>query len=110
MIFYLGSIVLIAIGFYVIFTKKNLMKIIIGMGLADTGVNMLLVSVGYVEGGTAPIQNGAYTSYVDPIPQALVLTAIVIGTSVMALAVSVVIGIYRKFGSVEMDDIKGEVE
>ncbi|MCD6276372.1 MAG: NADH-quinone oxidoreductase subunit K [Thermoplasmata archaeon] len=106
--YYLASVALIVIGIYIVIAKKNLIKIIIGLDMMDTGVNLLLISIGYVKGGTAPIENGNYTLYVDPIPQALVLTAIVIGVSVMALALSIVIGLYKNTGSLELDEIRRE--
>jgi len=102
--YYLGSIALIVIGIYIVISKKNLIKIIIGLDIMDTGVNLLLIAVGYVRNATAPIEN-VPGPYVDPIPQALVLTAIVIGVSVMALALSIAIGIYRKTGTLEIDEL-----
>ncbi len=104
--YYLASIALIVIGIYVVIAKKNLIKIIIGLDLMDTGVNLLLIAIGYVKGGTAPIENANYALYVDPIPQALVLTAIVIGVSVMALALSMVIGLYKNIGTLEIDELR----
>ncbi len=102
--YYLGSIALIVIGIYIVISKKNLIKIIIGLDIMDTGVNLLLIAVGYVRNATAPIEN-VPGPYVDPIPQALVLTAIVIGVSVMALALSIAVGIYRKTGTLEIDEL-----
>jgi multicomponent Na+:H+ antiporter subunit C len=102
--YYLGSIALIVIGIYIVISKKNLIKIIIGLDIMDTGVNLLLIAVGYVKNATAPIEN-VPGPYVDPIPQALVLTAIVIGVSVMALALSIAVGIYRKTGTLEIDEL-----
>ncbi|AGB04543.1 multisubunit Na+/H+ antiporter, MnhC subunit [Aciduliprofundum sp. MAR08-339] len=102
--YYLGSLALIAIGIYIVIAKRNLIKIIIGLDIMDTGVNLLLISVGYVKGGTAPIEN-VPGPYVDPVPQALVLTAIVIGVSVMALALSIAIGIYKNTGTMELDEL-----
>ncbi len=107
--YYLGSISLVVIGIYIVIAKKNLIKIIIGLDIMDTGVNLLLISVGYVKNATAPIEN-VPGPYVDPIPQALVLTAIVIGVSVMALALSIAIGIYKKTGTLELDEIMGVEE
>ena len=107
--YYLGSIALVVIGIYIVIAKKNLIKIIIGLDIMDTGVNLLLISVGYVKNATAPIEN-VPGPYVDPIPQALVLTAIVIGVSVMALALSIAIGIYKKTGTLELDEIMGVEE
>ncbi len=97
------SAALLSIGLYGVMSKRNMLKIIISLGLVDTGVNVLIVAMGYLPGGTAPIENGNYALYVDPVPQALVLTAIVIGVSVMALALAVAMGYYRKTGTLELD-------
>ena len=97
------STALIAIGLYGVMSKKNILKIILSVGLMDTGVNVLIVAMGYLPGGTAPIENGNYSLFVDPVPQALVLTAIVIGVSVTALSLAVAMGYYRKTGTIELD-------
>ncbi|HHH78282.1 MAG TPA: cation:proton antiporter [Thermoplasmatales archaeon] len=92
---------LISIGLYGVMSKKNLMKIFIALSLMETGVNLMLITVGYVPGGTAPIENGNFAKYVDPLPQALVLTAIVIGVSVTALALTMLIWYHSKTGTLE---------
>ena len=110
---YIASIILIVLGLYTVCTKKNLIKIVLGMGIIDYGVNMLIVSFGFREGGTAPIYqlsdllNGvAPTYFVDPVPQALTLTSIVIGACVDAMALSLVIMIHRKYNSVNADEVR----
>jgi len=86
--------VLILVGFWGLLTQKNIIKIIIAFTILDTGINVLIVSLGYVVGKTAPIidnsvdqlaNHNVVNSIVDPVPQALVLTAIVIGFGVTAL-------------------------
>jgi len=104
--FYLVSLALIGVGLYIVLTKKNLVKVLIGISIADSGVNLLLISVGYLKGGTAPIlEPGLNRPMVDPVPQALVLTAIVIGVATLAMAMAVVIDVKRHFGTVELDKI-----
>ena len=110
---YVASIVLIVLGLYTVCTKKNLIKIVLGLGIVDYGVNMLIVSLGFNEGGTAPLWtmsdllNGVAPSFfVDPVPQALTLTSIVIGACVDAMALSLVVMIYRRYKSVNADDIR----
>ena len=75
---YIASFFLIVLGFYTIITKYNLIKTVIGLGIADYGVNLLIISIGY-NGGTAPIftegEITAVSHFVDPIPQALTLTS-----------------------------------
>jgi multicomponent Na+:H+ antiporter subunit C len=110
---YIASIVLIVLGLYTVCTKKNLIKVVLGLGIVDYGVNLLIVSLGFNDGGTAPIYqmsdllNGvAPQFFVDPVPQALTLTSIVIGACVDAMALSLVIMIYRKYKSVNADDVR----
>jgi multicomponent Na+:H+ antiporter subunit C len=109
MIFYIGAIGLIIIGLYIVLTKRNLIKVIIGLDLFETGIFILLVCTGYVKGGTAPIFSKAKLNpslMVDPIPQALVLTAIVIGVATLALALSLAIRLYRHYGTLDVRKIK----
>lgn len=103
---YIGSFILIFIGLAIIVSKKNLIKIVIGMGIIDSGINLLLISIGYREGATTPIFSDGAKIFVDPIPQALTLTSIVIGACVSALALSLVIKINEYYGSVESDKVR----
>ncbi|KPK72638.1 cation:proton antiporter [candidate division WOR_3 bacterium SM23_60] len=109
MIYYIGAIGLIIIGLYIVLTKRNLIKIIIGLDLFETGIFILLICAGYVRGGTAPIFSEAgidASLMVDPVPQALVLTAIVIGVATLALALSLAIRLYRHYGTLDMQKIR----
>ena len=99
--FYVTVASLISIGLYGVMAKRNLMKVFISISLMEAGVNLLLITIGYVPGGTAPIENANFAKYVDPLPQALVLTAIVIGVSVTALALSILISYHEKNGTLE---------
>lgn len=105
----LGFLLLI-IGIYGMLTQKNLIKIVIGFSIVDTGVHIIIVSIGYLRGKTAPIIDSgvdiknAVNAVVDPIPSALVLTAIVIGLAVTALMLSFVIKLYQKNRSLSIDD------
>ncbi len=105
-----ASVGLIVLGLYIVFTQKNLIKMVIGLDLADTGVNVLLVSTGYIKGNTAPIFSKAglqVSQMVDPVPQALVLTSIVIGFGVSALALALIIRLYQKTGTLDTSKIRG---
>lgn len=109
---YIVSIALIALGLFAVCTKKNLIKVVLGLGIIDYGINLLIVSIGYVPGGTAPIYtlsdfaNFVSVSFVDPVPQALTLTSIVIGACVTAMALSLVIMIYKKYKTVNADEVR----
>ncbi len=93
---------LILIGIYGALTNRNLLRMIVAFSLANTGVHIVLVSVGYMHGRTAPILDGsvsvadAVVRAIDPVPQALVLTAIVIGLGVTALMLAYTVKLYEK--------------
>jgi multisubunit Na+/H+ antiporter MnhC subunit len=99
---------LMAVGFWGILTRRNLIRIIISLAIAETGLQLVMIAVGYVRGGTAPILNEAArgATFVDPVPQALVLTAIVIGVAVNALLLALIIKMYRKKGTLRVEDFK----
>ncbi|MBN1901409.1 NADH-quinone oxidoreductase subunit K [Candidatus Sumerlaeota bacterium] len=108
-IFYIGAFGLIFIGLYILLTRKNLIKLIIGLSIVDTGVNLLIICMGYLKNGTAPIfsRKGLNPeTMVDPTPQALVLTSIVIGVAVLAMALSLAIRLYQHYGTLDMRKIK----
>ncbi len=104
------ALALIVIGLYAVLMKKHLVKIVIGLSIMDAGIHLLFVAVGYISGGTAPIfspgNEDAATRMVDPVPQALVLTAIVIGFAVTALALSLVIRLYKQHHTANIDQLK----
>jgi len=108
-IYYIASFALIVIGLYILIAKSNLIKMIIGINIIDTGVNIFLISLGYIKKGTAPIFSRPHLNpklMVDPVPQALVLTAIVIGVAVLALALSFAIRLYQHYETLDMRKIK----
>lgn len=94
--------ILILIGFYGALTNRNILRMIVAFTVADSGVNLVIVSVGYMHGRTAPIidsavsASDALTRMIDPVPQALVLTAIVIGLGVTALMLAYAYKLYLK--------------
>ena len=103
---YIGAFFLIVIGLAIIVLKSNLIKIVIGMGILDSGINLLLNSLGNRTNVTAPIFTDNSSYFVDPIPQALTLTSIVIGACVTALALSLVIKIHKYYNSIESDEVR----
>jgi multicomponent Na+:H+ antiporter subunit C len=108
--YYVGGAGLILIGLYMVLAKNNLVKIILGLSFLDTGTHVLLVAIGYVRGRTAPILSEGMTDatpMVDPVPQALVLTAIVIGVGVLGLALALSIRVYRHWGTLDVRQIRG---
>jgi len=119
MILMLTGFLLIMIGIWAMLTRKDLIRIIIGFAITDTGINLVLVAIGYVRGKTAPIIDKAVSGtvgkpaglealgkVVDPVPSALVLTAIVIGLAVTALMLSYAVRMYKAKGSLDIDDFE----
>ncbi len=91
-------------------TRKNIIKIIIGFSIIDTGVHLIIVSLGYMKNATAPIFTDKITpgsvNVVDPVPSALVLTAIVIGLAVTAVMLAYAINMVKSGKSLSVDDYK----
>jgi len=100
--------ILILMGLYGALTNRNILRIIVSFTVANTGVNLVLVSVGYMHGRTAPILDGAVPvaeaakRIIDPLPQALVLTAIVIGVGVTALMLTYAFNLYESKGTLDI--------
>ena len=100
--------ILILIGLYGALTNRNILRMIVSFTVANTGVNLVLVAVGYMRGRTAPILDEAVpvaeaaTRIIDPVPQALVLTAIVIGLGVTALMLAFVYKLYETKGTLDI--------
>ena len=94
--------VLVGAGIGAAVLKRNLIKVVMGIEVAAAGINLFLVSLGYREGGIAPIFTNAPGLYmVLPTPQALTLTSIVIGLAVTALMLSFAVIIYESYGSID---------
>ena len=104
------GLLMIIVGLWGVFTKNNIIKMILSISIIDTGIHMILVSIGYLQGMTAPILDtaelkaNAVNMVVDPIPSALVLTSIVIGLGVTALMLSYAIKLYREANSLLIED------
>ena len=108
-------IILMMIGFYGVIAKKNLIKQAIALGLFQTGIFLFYISMAVVDGGTAPIwttvadAGGGVTKalgpYDNPLPHVLILTAIVVSVSVLAVALAIIINIKWSYGTIEYDEI-----
>ena len=104
--------ILILIGFWGLLSQRNIIKIIVSFTVLETGVNILIVSLGWMRGRTAPIiddsveqlaNHNVINSIVDPVPQALVLTAIVIGFGVTALLLAYAMKLFRAKRTLEIN-------
>jgi multicomponent Na+:H+ antiporter subunit C len=98
--------VLLMIGFYAVITKPNMVKKLLGLSIFQAAAFLLYITMDKVEGGTAPIiQAGAVDQiYSNPLPQVLILTAIVVGISTTALGLAIIVRIYEAYGSIEEDE------
>lgn len=105
--------ILFLVGLYGVLTRRNMVKIVIGFSIMEFSVFLFLVLVGYVDMGKAPIVDEAAPAgslFVDPLPQAMVLTAIVIGLATTAMLLAIAIRIYKKYGTFdirEVNELKG---
>jgi multicomponent Na+:H+ antiporter subunit C len=100
-----AGILLAFIGLYGVMTRKNLIKIILCMNIIFLGLVIFFVSLGYTEGGTAPIL-GDYTVYVDPLPQTLMLTTVVVELSTTALALALIIKVYETHKTLNVRELE----
>ena len=97
---------LLVTGMYAVIAKLNLVKKLIGLSIFQSAVFLMYITMNKVEGGTAPIiQPGIEQLYSNPLPQVLILTAIVVGVSTTALGLAIVVRIKEEYGSVEEDEI-----
>ena len=109
---YMLTFALLLVGLYGVIAKRNVIKIILGVLIIDYAVNMLLVLVGYRRDGVAPILSDGQdveawsVTAVDPLPQAMVLTSIVIGLGLTALMVAMGIRLFEKYQTFDMNEMR----
>jgi len=108
MIIYLLCLALFAIWLYGVLRKRNLIKVIIGLIILEYATHLMFILVGYKINGRSPIlaPDQDILSMVDPLPQALVLTAIVIGLAVTALVISIAMRLYDRYGTFDITKIR----
>ncbi|HLA48146.1 MAG: NADH-quinone oxidoreductase subunit J [Nitrospinae bacterium RIFCSPLOWO2_12_39_16] len=104
-------IVLMMIGFYAMISKSNLVKKLVGMNIFQTAIILFFISIGSKKGATIPIIQDSHVDavnsalYMNPLPHVLMLTAIVVMVSTFGVAVALLIMIYRKYKTLEEDEI-----
>ena len=109
---FLLCLALAAVGLYGVLAKTNVVKIVLGLLVIEHAVRLLLVTVGYREEGVPPILTAGSdptalaASAVDPLPQALVLTALVIGLAVLALLVALCVRLYERYGTFDVTEMR----
>lgn len=96
---------LMMLGFYILISRGNLVKTLVGLSLFQTSVFIFYISLGKVRGGTAPILVEGEAVYSNPLPHVLILTAIVVSIATTALGLALVVRIKETYGTIEEDDI-----
>lgn len=98
-------ILLMMAGFYIVMSRHNLVKKLIGLNIFQSAVFLFYISVGKVRGGTAPIVEEGISSYSNPLPHVLILTAIVVGVATVSLGLALVVRLKEAYGTIEEDEI-----
>lgn len=102
---YFITIFLMVAGLFIVTSRTNLIKKLIGLGIFQTSVYLLYIAPAKLIGGTAPILSDAFTVYSNPLPHVLILTAIVVGVATLALGLALVVRIREAYDTIEEDDI-----
>ncbi|MCY3600555.1 MAG: cation:proton antiporter subunit C [Gemmatimonadetes bacterium] len=103
-------IFLMMTGFYIVISRGNLIKKVIGLNIFQTSVFLFYITVGKVSGGTAPIVAEGLEVYSNPLPSVLILTAIVVGVATTSVALSLVVRIREAYETIEEDEIQAHDE
>lgn len=103
------GVLLMLIGVYGLLTNRHMIKLIVSINIVEVGLNLFIIAVGYSEGKIIPIitsQTLGKTNFSDPLPQALVLTAIVIGVGTTAILLSVARKLYQQYGTFDLSEME----
>jgi multicomponent Na+:H+ antiporter subunit C len=99
-------IILMMIGLYTLMSRSNLLKKMAGLSIFQTAVILFYVSLGKINGGTAPIISADFSLYSNPLPQVLMLTAIVVGVATTALGFALIVRIKEAYNTIEEDELR----
>ena len=102
---YLFSFIIMIIGLCTIISTSNLIKKLVGLSIFQTSVFLFYISIAKIDDGHIPLISEKSVAYINPLPHVLILTAIVVGVSTLAVALAVVIRIKRSYGSVEESEV-----
>ncbi|MEF8813621.1 MAG: cation:proton antiporter subunit C [Halovenus sp.] len=99
---------LVVLGLYIVVASSNLVKKVIGLNVFQTAIFLFFISAAYIEGGSSPIIHGegAAGPYASPLPQVIVLTAIVVGVALTAVALAFVVRIYAEYGTLDEETLR----
>jgi len=113
MTLYILCFLLFLTGIYGVLTRRNLIKVVISLTITEFSIFLMLALIGYISGGEAPVLDSnmiSTTPVVDPLPQAMVLTAIVIALATNAMILTIAIRLYKKYGTFDIrriNELKG---
>lgn len=99
--------ILLMVGMYAVIARGNLIKKLVGLSIFQSAVFLMYISMDKVEGGTAPILQAENVDqlYSNPLPQVLILTAIVVGVATLALGLAIVVRIHERYGTIEEQEL-----
>lgn len=103
---YIAAMLLIVIGLYGVIASPNFVKKVVGLNVFQVGIFLFFISSGYVIGGAPPVAGHGSETLVSPLPHVLILTAIVVGVSLTAVALALIVRIYAEYGSLDEDVIR----
>ena len=105
--FAVTAVILFGVGLMNMLLQQNLLRKVVGFNIMDSAVFLLLASLGYIDGGVAPIvgDRGFDPLYINPIPSGLVLTGIVVSVSITAFSLALIQRIHRRYGTIELREL-----
>ncbi len=106
------SFLMLLVGVHGVLTRRNLIKVVISLTIIEFSIFLMLALIGFISGGEAPILDAGISAgrMVDPLPQAMVLTAIVIALATNAMLLTIAIRLYKKYGTFDIrriNELKG---
>ncbi len=104
-LYYLVAFLLLGIGTYTLIGSKNLVKKVIGMNVFQTGIFLFFIAAAFITGASPPLLT-APAPYVSPLPHVLILTAIVVGVSLTAVALGLIVRIYDEYGTLNEETLR----
>ena len=103
---YYAVVLLLGIGLYMLIESPNLVKKVIGMNIFQTGIFLFFISLAFRSGASPPVVTKGGGPYVSPLPHVLILTAIVVGVSLTAVALALIVRIYSEYGTLDEDTLE----
>ena len=104
---YFASIAMMCIGLYMAVAKSNLISRLIGLGFMQTGVLVLFIAIGKVNGGIPPVLgNESQEIYSNPVPHVLMLTAIVVGAALLAIGIVIIKQVHKYYNSIDEIEVQ----